>query len=50
VLRRLPGDMADETFLSSERVIPKKAVDAGFKFAYPDIFEALKAEMGIQIS
>jgi hypothetical protein len=49
VLRRLPGDMAEETFLSSERVLPKKALDAGFKFAYPDLYEALQAELGIRI-
>ena len=50
VLRRLPGNMADETMLSSERVIPKKALDAGFKFLYPDLYVALQAELGIEAS
>jgi hypothetical protein len=49
VLRRLPGNMAEETMLSSERVIPKKALDAGFKFLYPDLYEALQAELGIRV-
>ena len=47
VLRRLPGNMAEETMLSSERVIPKKALDAGFKFVYPDLIDALQAELGV---
>ncbi len=50
VLRRLPGRMADEALLASERVLPQKALDAGFKFAHPDLFEALQAELEIRAS
>lgn len=45
VLRRLPGHMADEALLASERVLPRKALEAGFKFAHPDVYEALRAEL-----
>ncbi len=47
VLRRLPGRMADEALLASERVLPQKALDAVFKFAHPDLFEALQGELGV---
>jgi len=50
VLRRLPGGMAEETMLSSERVLPKKALDAGFKFVYPELIDALQAELGICVA
>jgi hypothetical protein len=50
VLQRLPGNMAEETMLSSERVIPKKALEAGFKFLYPDLIDALQAELGIRVA
>ena len=42
VLRLLPGDMADETFLSSQQVVPKKLLDSGFRFGYPELSHALK--------
>jgi hypothetical protein len=35
------GQMADELVLASERVIPKKLMDAGFKFDYPTIEDTL---------
>jgi uncharacterized protein len=43
VLKRLPGDMASETFLSSERVIPQRLLESGFAFKYPRLIETLAA-------
>jgi uncharacterized protein (TIGR01777 family) len=40
-LRLALGPMADETLLSSTRVMPRKLLDAGFRFAQPTIEEAL---------
>lgn len=37
------GKMADETVLSSFRVVPKKAQDLGFEFHHPDVRTALTA-------
>jgi uncharacterized protein (TIGR01777 family) len=42
VLKLLPGDMAAELFLLSQRAVPQKLLDAGFKFKYPDLESALK--------
>lgn len=36
------GEMADELLLSSARVFPKRATDAGFVFARPEIESALR--------
>jgi uncharacterized protein (TIGR01777 family) len=40
-LRLALGPMADETLLSSTRAVPRKLLDAGFRFAQPTIEEAL---------
>lgn len=40
-LRLALGPMADEALLSSTRAIPRKLLDAGFRFAQPSIDEAL---------
>lgn len=39
--RGLLGEMADETMLSSSRVMPKKLLDSGYKFKYTDLHNAL---------
>lgn len=39
--RGLLGEMADETMLSSTRVVPQKLLDSGFQFNYTDLHEAL---------
>lgn len=39
--RGILGEMADETMLSSTRVIPKKLLDFGYKFKYTDLHNAL---------
>ncbi len=36
------GEMADEMFLSSARVLPGRLMEAGFKFQYPDAGSALR--------
>jgi uncharacterized protein (TIGR01777 family) len=45
-LRLALGPMADETLLSSTRVLPRKLLDAGFRFAQPTIEEALGRDLG----
>jgi uncharacterized protein (TIGR01777 family) len=42
-LRLLPGDMARETMLASERVIPERLQQEGFAFAHPELLGALQA-------
>ena len=42
-LRILFGEFANEGLIRGQRVIPKRAIDAGFQFAYPDIDGALAA-------
>jgi len=41
VLRTIMGEFG-EVLLSSQRVLPVKLLDAGFQFAYPDVYPALK--------
>jgi uncharacterized protein len=36
------GEMGDELLLTSTRVIPKRLLDAGFEFRYPDLKPALE--------
>jgi uncharacterized protein (TIGR01777 family) len=47
--RGLLGEMADETMLSSARVIPQKLLDAGFKFKYMDLKNALSGILKTEI-
>jgi hypothetical protein len=42
VTKLLPGNMADETLLTSERVLPERLTQAGFNFRHPDLFDALQ--------
>jgi NAD dependent epimerase/dehydratase family enzyme len=42
-LRLALGEMADEMLLSGQKVLPKRLLDAGFKFKYPDLEKALSA-------
>ena len=46
-LRLLFGQMADETLLAGQRVVPKKLVDAGFQFKFSSLGSALGAALGI---
>ena len=40
-LKLVLGEMAGPLLLYSQRVVPAKALDAGFRFAHPDLDEAL---------
>ena len=42
VLKLLPGHMAAELFLASQRAIPQNLLHAGYEFKYPDLDLALK--------
>jgi uncharacterized protein len=46
VAKLIFGEMADEVFLASQRVLPKRLLDAGFKFKYKDVKTALKDIIG----
>jgi uncharacterized protein (TIGR01777 family) len=46
VLRLIFGEMADETLLTSERVMPARAMAEGFTFAYGDAGRALRHALG----
>jgi uncharacterized protein (TIGR01777 family) len=41
-LRLLFGQMADETVLGGQKVLPSRAMSQGFTFSHPDIDEALR--------
>ncbi len=41
-LRLLMGQMAEETVLSSQRILPRRLQEAGFRFAYPALRPALQ--------
>ena len=43
-LRVLFGEMANEMLIRGQRVVPKRALEVGFPFAYPKIETALEAE------
>ncbi|MDQ3697738.1 MAG: TIGR01777 family oxidoreductase [Gemmatimonadota bacterium] len=45
-LRLMYGDMADETLLTSQRVVPRKLEGAGFAFQYPELEGALRRAVG----
>lgn len=45
-LHLLFGEMADATLLASTRAVPGKLQEVGFKFRYPTLDEALRAELG----
>lgn len=40
------GEMGQETLLSGQRVIPRRLLDAGFRFDYPELAAALRYELG----
>lgn len=41
-LRLLFGEMADETLLASQRAVPKKLMEVGFRFEHPELEGALR--------
>lgn len=40
------GEMGEETLLSGQRVLPRRLLDAGFPFDFPDLAAALRHELG----
>jgi uncharacterized protein (TIGR01777 family) len=40
------GEMGEETLLSGQRVMPRRLLDSGFSFDYPDLAPALQHELG----
>jgi uncharacterized protein (TIGR01777 family) len=44
-LRLAFGEMADEALLASTRVIPKRLIEAGFRYAHPTLPEAFQAAL-----
>jgi uncharacterized protein len=44
-LKLLFGEMA-EIVLGGQRALPKRALDAGYQFAHPELREALAATLG----
>ena len=46
VLRALLGEMANETLLASQRALPRRLMDAGFRFEDEEIGAALKVLLG----
>lgn len=47
VLRLVFGQMADEVMLNGQRVLPRRAIDSGYVFRYPDITRAMAAIFAI---
>ena len=50
LLRAALGEMADELLLTSQRVMPKRLLEHGFSFLYPDLSSALKEIIGTKVS
>jgi len=46
-LRLALGEMADALLLSSQRVVPKRLEQAGFRFAHADLITALGAVLSV---
>lgn len=46
ILKILLGEMADGLILSGQRAIPKRLLEAGFEFRYPELEPALKDILG----
>ncbi|RVU42181.1 TIGR01777 family protein [Lujinxingia sediminis] len=45
----LGADAARETALASQRVVPRRLIDAGFEFFYPELDEALAMKFGVAL-
>lgn len=46
LLKLFLGNMAEETILTSQRVLPTRLEETGFKFVFPDLTEALADILG----
>jgi uncharacterized protein len=45
LLRLMLGEMADALILASRRIVPRRLLDAGYTFLYPEIEDALRHEL-----
>lgn len=45
-VKMLFGEMGEATLLGSQRVLPQRLLDAGFRFQYPDLEGALRTVLG----
>ena len=45
-MRLIVGEMADELLLQGQRVLPERALQAGFPFRHPDLEGALADLLG----
>ncbi len=48
VLRLVVGEMAEIALIRGQRVIPRRALDGGFSFEYPDIDDAMRAAVRLR--
>lgn len=44
--RLAPGDVAEELLLASQRAVPRKLLDGGYRFAHPGLEGALRSALG----
>jgi len=42
------GEMGEDTVLASQRMIPERLLDAGFRFSYPQLEPALRHELDVR--
>lgn len=48
-IKMIFGQMAEEVLLTSTRVFPRKLLDSGFSFSFPDIETTLRHTLGIYV-
>jgi hypothetical protein len=46
VIRAMFGEMADAMLLAGQRVVPRKLLESGFEFRFPELEAALRWELG----
>jgi hypothetical protein len=47
-LRLMFGEMADAVLLSSQRAMPRRLLEAGFRFVHEDVDDALRSVLAPQ--
>jgi uncharacterized protein len=47
VLRLMLGEMADALILASRRIAPRKLLESGYDFIYPELESALRHELAL---
>ena len=46
VLKMIYGQLAEETIMASQQILPEALLDAGYSFQFPDIKDALRNILG----